>query len=422
MRLPRGRLEGTLRVPGSKSVTNRALVAAALAAGRSEIAAPLDSDDTRVLAAALVRLGATIAPGPNAWQVAGPLSGSGREEAVLDIGPAGTPARFLLALLPALPGRFVLDGSPRMRERPMGPLVEALRARGARIEPLGAEGFLPVRIEGGTLTGGEVSIRADVSSQFVSALLLVSPVVAGGLSVRTEGRPVSGAYVELTRRVLASFAPEGAYRPARFVVPGDDSAACFPIAGALVSGGRVRLEGLDPQSPQPDAVFRRWAVEAGGDLRWEGKGEDTVLVVQGRGAGSAGSVDAVDADVDPAPDAALPLAALLAFSRGTSRLRGAARLRAKESDRLSAALDLLERSGAAARAEGTADDPTLAIEGPRGRPRRAGFVAMDDHRVAMTAAVLALTLPEGCTLDTPEVVSKSYPRFWDDWTGLVARR
>ena len=246
--------------------------------------------------------------------------------------------------------------------------------------------------------------------------------MAGGLSVRTEGRPVSGAYVELTRRVLAAFAPEGAYRPARFIVPGDDSAACFPIAGALVSGGRVRLEGLDPQSPQPDAVFRRWAVEAGGGLGWEGKDEGAILVVEGRGAGAAGAMNAVDADVDPAPDAALPLAALLAFSRGTSRLRGVARLRAKESNRLSAALELLERSGAVARAEGPAGDPSLVIEGPGGCPRRAGFAASDDHRVAMTAAVLALTLPEGCTLDRPEVVSKSYPRFWDDWADLVAPR
>lgn len=419
MRLPHGRLDGTIRVPGSKSVTNRALVAAALAGGRSEIVAPLESDDTRVLAAVLVRLGATISRGRDAWEVTGPLRGSGREELVLDIGPAGTPARFLLALLPALPGRFVLDGSARMRERPMGPLVEALRARGARIEPLGAEGFLPLRIEGGTLTGGEIPIRADVSSQFVSALLLASPVVAGGLSVRTEGHPVSGAYVELTRLVLAAFAPEGDYRPARFVVPGDDSAACFPIAGALLSGGCVRLEGLDPESFQPDAVFRRWAVEAGGGLRWEGRGEESVLVVEGGACGAAG---AVDADVDPAPDAALPLAALLAFARGTSRLRGVARLREKESDRLRAALDLLDRAGAVARTEGPAGVPSLVIEGLAGRPRRADFSAADDHRVAMAAAVLALTLPAGCTIDTPDVVSKSYPRFWDDWTALVAPR
>lgn len=419
MRLPRGRLGGTLRIPGSKSVTNRALVAAALATGPSQIVGPLDADDTRVLSGLLVRLGATIVAGRNSWEVTGPLSGSERDEEVFDVGPAGTPARFLLALLPALPGRFVLDGSPRMRERPMGPLVEALRSRGARIEALAAEGFLPLRIEGATLTGGEVSIRADVSSQFVSALLLASPLVAGGLSVRTEGRAASGAYVDLTRRVLEVFAPAGVYRPARFVVPGDDSAACFPIAGALVSGGLVRLEGLEQESLQPDAVFRRWATEAGGGLRWEGKGESAVLVVEGR---DAGAVEAVDADVDSAPDAALPLAALEAFSRGTSRLRGVSRLRAKESDRLRAALDLLERSGAAARTEGPEGDPVLLIDGPSGLPRRADFAASDDHRVAMAAAVLALTLPEGCTLDSPEVVTKSYPRFWDDWADLIASR
>lgn len=419
MRLPRGRLAGTLRIPGSKSVTNRALVAAALATGPSQIVGPLDADDTRVLSGLLVRLGAKIVAGRDSWEVVGPLSGSGRDEVAFDVGPAGTPARFLLALLPALPGRFVLDGSPRMRDRPMGPLVEALRGRGARIEALGTEGFLPLRIEGETLTGGEVSIRADVSSQFVSALLLASPLVAGGLSVRTEGRAVSGSYVGLTRRVLEAFAPDGTYRPARFVVPGDDSAACFPIAGALVSGGFVRLEGLEPDSLQPDAIFRRWATEAGGDLRWEGTGDSAVLVVEGR---DTGAVEAVDADVDSAPDAALPLAVLQAFSRGTSRLRGVSRLKAKESDRLRAALDLLERSGAAARTEGPEGDPALVVHGPAGSPRRADFAASDDHRVAMAAAVLALTLPEGCTLDAPEVVSKSYPRFWDDWAALLAPR
>jgi len=320
VRLPRGRLGGTLRVPGSKSFTNRALLAAALAPGPSEIVAPLDADDTRVLAGVLGRLGATVVPGNRSWEVTGPLSGAAGGETVIDVGPAGTPARFLLALLPALPGRFVLDGSPRMRERPMGPLVEALRSRGARIEALGAEGFLPLRIEGGTLTGGDVAIRADVSSQFVSALLLVSPLVPGGLCVRTEGRTVSGAYVDLTRLVLEAFAPGGAYRPARFVVPGDDSAACFPIAGAAFSGGRVRLEGLDPDSAQPDAAFRSWAREAGGRVEWEGEGEGAVLGVEG------GPVRPVEADVDAAPDAALPLAALLAFAGGTSRLGGVSRL------------------------------------------------------------------------------------------------
>lgn len=413
MRLPRGRLEGTVRVPGSKSLTNRALLSAALAPGRSEIVAPLDSDDTRALARALARLGAKVSFGSGSWEVAGPLRAPAGEEVVLDVGPAGTPARFLLALLAALPGRFVLDGSPRMRERPMGPLADALRSRGARVEAIEREGFLPLRILGGSLAPGEVSVRADVSSQFVSALLLVSPIVPGGLTVRTEGRPVSGAYVELTRRVLDVFAPDGVYRAARYVVPGDDSAACFPIAGAVASGGAVRLLGLDRGSPQPDAVFRRWAVEAGGRLGWEEGAEGPVLVVEGGEAGP------VDADVDAAPDAALPLAALVAFARGTSRLRGVSRLVEKESDRLSAALDLLGRAGAECRVESVGESPVLVVDGEAGRRRRADFHAWDDHRVAMSAAVLSLTLPDGSTLDAPGVVSKSYPAFWRDWASLL---
>lgn len=416
MRLPSGRLAGRVRIPGSKSLTNRALVAAALAPGRSELVDPLDCDDTRVLSEALGRLGATVRRGARSWTVEGPLTGAPDGERTIDVGPAGTPARFLLALLAALPGRFVLDGSPRMRERPMRPLVEALVSRGARIEPLGREGFLPLRIEGGTLSGGAASIRSDVSSQFVSALLLVSPAVAGGLDVRTEGRAASGAYVELTRRVLDVFAPEGRPTPARYVVPADDSAACFPIAGALVSRGRVELEGLDPASAQPDAVFRQWAATAGGTLRWEGTGEGALLVVEGSARRG------VEADVDPAPDAALPLVALVAFAGGASRLRGVARLREKESDRLTAAEDLLARAGASSRGETEAGGETLLVDGPSGKPIRADFRAWGDHRVAMAAAVLALSLPPGSTLDDPGVVSKSYPAFWSDWSSLVPTR
>ncbi|MHB1046069.1 MAG: 3-phosphoshikimate 1-carboxyvinyltransferase [Thermoanaerobaculia bacterium] len=416
MRLPAGRLSGSVRIPGSKSLTNRALVAASLAPGRSELVGPLDCDDTRVLAEALGSLGATVRRGARSWFVEGPLVGAPGGERTIDVGPAGTPARFLLALLSALPGTFVLDGSPRMRERPMGPLVEALVSRGARIEPLGRDGFLPLRIEGGTLSGGAASIRSDVSSQFVSALLLASPAVAGGLDVREEGRAASGAYVELTRRVLAVFAPEGRPRPARYVVPADDSAACFPIAGALVSRGRVALEGLDPASAQPDAVFREWAAAVGGTLRWEGSGEAAVLVVEG--AARRG----VEADVDPAPDAALPLAALVAFAGGASWLRGVARLREKESDRLAAAADLLAQSGARADIETEDGEERLLVDGPLGRPVRADFRAAGDHRVAMAAAVLALVLPDGSTLDDPGVVSKSYPAFWSDWGSLVSPR
>jgi 3-phosphoshikimate 1-carboxyvinyltransferase len=423
--LPSGRLEGTVRVPGSKSITNRALLVAALAPGTSVLVNPLESTDTAVLADILGRLGARVDRSGPHWTVEGPLRGL-PEGAALNVGDAGTPARFLAALLSTLPGTYVLDGSSRMRERPMGPLVDALRSLGARIEALSGEGFLPLRIHGGTLGGGRVAIRGDVSSQFLSALLLVSPLVPGGIALDIRGPAVSAAYRELTKRTIAAFsgAPGAGYRSCRYRVPGDDSAACLPIAGALVSGGRVALSCLDRDSLQPDAVFRGWAAEAGGILTWqndyEGDEGDGVLEVAGPPAG-ARALRPVVADVDPAPDAALPLAALVAFAPGRSVLSGVVRLREKESDRLAAALDLLARAGASARVEG-GEAPRLVIEGAAGRPRAASFLSHGDHRVAMAAAVLALALPGDCTLDDPTVVAKSWPGFFSAWNALGAGR
>ncbi len=407
--LPAGPLVGRVRVPGSKSLTNRALVAAALLPGESRLGHPLDADDTRTLARCLTLLGARVAQEPGGWRVRGPLRPPAGE-VHLDVGPAGTPARFLLAVCAALPGAYVLDGSERMRLRPMGPLVEALRALGAWIEPLGRDGFLPLRIHGRRLRGGSVPIRGDVSSQFVSALLLASPLFEGGLAPAVAGPLSSAAYVTLTRQVAAAFASG----PADWDVPGDDSAACFPIAGAVASRGRVTIEGLHPQSAQPDAVFRSWAAQAGGRLSWVGSD----LVVD---ASSTSRPLPVAADVDPAPDAALPLVSMLAFARGTSRVRGVARLAEKESDRLAAALDLLASAGARAGVE-AGERPALSIDGDAGVPRAAAFRAHDDHRVAMAAAVLALSLPAGSTIDAPDVVGKSYPRFFDDWSSLTGGR
>jgi 3-phosphoshikimate 1-carboxyvinyltransferase len=421
--LPRGRLAGSLRIPGSKSLTNRALVASALADGESELLNPLDSTDTRALAAALRQLGAEIFEEGAGWRVRGPLRprGDAAPELAIDVGDAGTPARFLAALLPAIPGRYVLDGTPRLRERPMNPLFEAIRTLGGDVTCLARDGFLPAAIRGGSLRGGRVRIRGDVSSQFLSALMLVSPLVPGGIQLDVEGPLSSASYLALTKCVLDGFrvSPGRGYRPARFRVSGDDSAACFPIAGALVSGGRVTLRGLARDSEQPDAAFRAWASAAGGSLEWESEpdGEES-LTIAGPGGGACALLP-VDTDVDAAPDAALPLAALVAFARGTSRVTGVARLREKESDRLAAALDLLRRAGAVAREERDRHGPVLVVDGPTGRPRAAAFAAHGDHRVAMTAAVFALALPAGSTLDDPGVVSKSWPGFWESWEALL---
>lgn len=421
--LPAGRLGGTLRVPGSKSVTNRALLAAACADGESTLLNPLDSSDTRALAAALGRLGAEIATEGASWRVRGPVHprGDAEQELTIDVGDAGTPARFLAPLLAAVPGRYVLDGSARMRQRPMGPLFEALRDLSGDVRCLAEEGFLPAAIRGGTLRGGRIGIRGDVSSQFLSALMLASPLVPVGIELSVEGPVSSAAYLTLTRRVLGAFGgrPGAGYRPARFAVPGDDSAACFPIAGALVSAGTVTLLGLSRVPEQPDAVFRAWAEEAGGRLSWSGEGDGAALVVDGRHLGGARALRPLSVDVDAAPDAALPLASLLAFASGTSVLSGTRRLREKESDRLSAALDVLSRAGSTVREEVSETGPRLVIDGAAGAPRRADFAAHGDHRVAMAAAVLALALPPGSTLDQPGAVSKSYPGFFEEWARLA---
>jgi 3-phosphoshikimate 1-carboxyvinyltransferase len=419
-----GRLSGMVRAPGSKSVTNRALLAAACANGESVLLNPLESSDTRALAAALRSLGAEILLEGVGWRVRGPLRprGDSASELLIDVGDAGTPARFLSALLASVPGRFVLDGSPRMRGRPMSALFEAIRTLGGEIRCLGREGFLPAAIRGGTLRGGRVSIRGDVSSQFLSALQLVSPLVPGGVTLDVTGPIVSGAYIALTRRVLEDFhaGPGCGYRASRYRVPGDDSAACFPIAGALVSGGRVTVRGLRRDSEQPDAAFRPWAAEAGGTLSWEtGADGEESLTVTGPSGGARG-LRPMDVDVDAAPDAALPLAAVLAFADGDSTLTGVSRLREKESDRLAAAVDLLTRAGASARVGKDAGGaPALSISGRGGVPRAGAFAAHADHRVAMSAAVLALELPAGSTLDDPACVGKSWPGFWDAWNPLV---
>lgn len=404
--LPTGRLCGTVRIPGSKSYTNRALVAASLSSQPWVLHNPLDSDDTRTLARALSLLGAEVSLQEGAWKVDGPLRPtSGPDPVVLEIGPAGTPARFLLAVCSALRGLFVLDGSPRMRQRPMGDLTAALRQLGADIEAIDREGFLPLRIRGRELSGGTVRIDGSVSSQFISALLLIQPLLKTQLEIEVLGKPVSGAYVDMTRETLEEFATGSGH----YEVPGDDSGACFFMAGAAVSEGSVRLEGLRRRSIQPDAVFRSWVEQAGARVFWSDG-----LVVEGP---KVADLRAIRTNVDGAPDAALPLAALLAFAGGNSRLDGTRRLREKESDRLEAARDLLARISTPA---ATGDDGGfLEIQGWPGTRPAATFDAHDDHRVAMSAAVLALRGDGGSTLTGSESVSKSFPQFFELWESLV---
>jgi 3-phosphoshikimate 1-carboxyvinyltransferase len=416
---PAAMLRGRVRVPSSKSATNRALVAAALTSSPVEILDPLESDDTAALARCLSSMGASIAPTRTGVRVAGPLEGYSAREIVLDAADSGTAARFLAAVASVVPGRFLLTGSARLRERPMQELVDALRRAGARISSRGAEGFLPLSIEGRPFQSSEIAVDGSRSSQFVSAILLAGLAVEGGLTVRVTGTPVSAPYVAMTLETLRELGHEtrsgatlsvrrGARVAARYQVPGDYSSA-IPLAAAVgAASGRVTLAGLRADSGDADAAALPVLERMGVSFL---AGDDGLEALAERRAPAN-----VDVAAGRFPDAVPALAALAAFAEGASRFSGIAHLRLKESDRIAALAELLRAAGAETREEADA----LTVVGPaRGNEARV-LPTFRDHRMAMAAAILALRLP-GILIEDPDCVAKSYPRFFRDLEELGVR-
>ena len=417
---PARSLRGTVRVPPSKSATNRALLVAALTEAPVEIVGPLESEDTLSLRRCLEAMGATIAPTAGGLRVSGPLRGAPGIETALDAGDSGTAARFLAAAAATTPGRFLLSGSPRLCERPVGELVAALREAGARIEYRGREGCLPLAIDGGGLRSEEIAVDASRSSQFVSALLLCAVAVEGGLRVRAAGRVASGPYIATTLEVLRDFGHEadsgplfgarrGSRTPERYTVPGDYSSA-VPLAAAVgATGGEVALSGLRWPSADADAGALP-VLEKMGVAIAAGPGGLTV---------SAGcGVRPVSAEATDFPDAVPALAALAMLAPGESVFSGVGHLRLKESDRLASLVALATAVGARA----VASEGALAITGPA-RPPAGGVARVEtfrDHRIAMAAGLLSLRLP-GLLIEDPDCVAKSYPRFFRDLDALVLR-
>ncbi len=418
---PAKELRGRLRVPSSKSATNRALLLAALTAEPVEIARPLESDDTEALARCLTAMGADIRKTPDGLRVSGPLRGDRRSEVALDAGESGTAARFLTAAAAVTPGRFRLGGSPRLQRRPIGELVNALRAAGARIGYGANEGCLPLEIDGGPLASDEVAVDASRSSQFLSALLLSGIAVEGGLRVRATGAVASSPYVATTLEVLREFGHtvevaetiavrRGEGLAGRYEVPGDYSSA-VPLAAAVVAaGGEVALEGLRWPSGDADAGALP-VLEAMGLAR---EREGGALRLRGDRAAPR----PVSATAASFPDAVPSLAALAMLARGRSVFSGVGHLRLKESDRLVSLAALAEAVGA--RAEPAEDE--LAIEGIGDAAPRPLVLAATfrDHRIAMAAGIVAMRIP-GVLVEDPDCVAKSYPGFFRDLEALVRR-
>lgn len=413
----KGTVDGDFLATPSKSATHRALVAAAVADGLSEIRQPLDADDTRRTLAGLRGLGVLVDERKDAWLVhgaAGALPGGGS----IDLGASGTSARFLTALATLGRQPTALDGSARLRERPMDELIVALSALGANVDASGGA-RIPLRAGGSPVRGGSVVLSGARSSQFASALLLVAPAFEQGLRLHIVPPRVSFSYVRMTVEVLESFgvsvATEGEatfvvtpqrLRPAVVGIEGDYSSASYLFAAAAILGGRVCVRGLKAASAQPDARFLD-------DLRRLGcrvESEGGRVVVEG-----SHDLPAFAWNLEDAPDLAPTAAVLSLFAKGPCALSGLRHLALKESDRLAALQDNLHRLGARSKVE----DGTLSIAPPaRGALQGGAIRAHGDHRIAMAFAVAGLAIP-GVTIDDPGVVQKSYPRFWDDLGALV---
>jgi len=405
-------LDVTLQAPPSKSVTHRALVAASLAQGPSSIRNALAADDSAVTREGLRALGVEIRQQHEQLCVAGSgglVPGGGR----LELEDSGTSLRLLSAV--ACMGRRIseLDGSARLRERPVEELASALRALGAHFD----SSSWPLRVGGAAIAGGELSLPASRSSQFASALMMIAPGLAEGLHLELIPPVVSAPYVELTARVMNDFGAkverEGEYlwhvRPGLmqgrdFRVEGDHSSASYFLAAAALCGGRVRVDGLDPASTQPDARLGSLLESLGCVLE---RGADWVQV---RGNGS---IPAFQVDLAEAPDLAPTVVVLALFAEGPCRVEGLSHLPYKESDRLTLLAENLQRLGRAAHVEGGA----MLIGGETSRLRGAEIVTAADHRMAMAFALAGLRL-EGMQIPQPDSVDKSNPAFWNQWSRL----
>lgn len=417
-----GRVHGRLRLPGSKSITQRHFNLALLYRQPLEVRRPLLSEDTLHYLEGLEAAGFRVTR--KGLDVALEPGKAPAGEIPVFCGAGGTMFRFLTAALTAAPGTYLLDGIPRLRERPIAQLVDALRQLGARIDYLGQEGFAPLRLHGGSLRGGRAVLDAGISSQFLSAMLMAA-LAAGEPSEIAVAALTSEPYVDLTLDAIAAFggrveAAEGVYQvwpgrrgaaPAEIQVEPDYSAVGYPAAAAALTGGEVFLEDLAPGSRQGDRGFVDLLAAMGATLTWEDGGV--------RVAGPPGGVlYAVEADLEAMPDQVPTLAALAPFARGTTVIRNVPNLRVKESDRLAAMTSELRRAGAEVEelADGLIIPGIWAEKAPPEDP--VTVQTWGDHRIAMAMALVGLRRP-GLSVADPAVVGKSYPDFWRDLESLL---
>ena len=400
-----------VRPPGSKSLTNRALIVSSLAEGRCKLTGALDCDDTRVMVESLQRLGFVIEHNTETSTIliegeGGRIPKSGLE---LFVGNSGTSLRFLTALVTLGHGTYRLDGVPRMRERPVADLLAALNRLGTDVRSEANNGCPPVIVHADEFEGGFTEVRGDISSQFLSAMLMVLPYAARASTVEVHGTLVSTPYISMTMGVMEFFGVtisnhnfrqfnvgRGRYRPRNYAIEPDASSASYWFAAAGVTGGSIIVDGIGNSSAQGDMAFLEILEHMGCRV------ERGVLNTTVHG----GPLRGVDVDMNAISDTVMTLAVLALFADGYTRIRNVAHIRHKETDRLAAVATELRKLGATVN-----EYPDGLLIVPPDKITPATIATYDDHRMAMAFSLVGLKVP-GVVIENPGCVAKTYPGYW----------
>ena len=420
---------GNIRVPGSKSLTNRAVICAALASGRSTLTGVLHSEDTTVMVEAWRKLGLKIDWDQDRCELA--IDGcSGQppiNHADLFIANSGTSIRFLTAALAATHGHYLLDGVPRMRRRPIGDLIRGLRAWGASLESQNAEfpECPPVLMNAMGLEGGLATVRGDVSSQFLSGMLMAAPYCRQDVQIDVEGELVSKPYVDMTLAVMRDFGVQSSesqsakvsyridaptmYQACCYSIEPDASAASYFWAAAAITGGKVRVEGLGTDALQGDVGFVKVLEQMGAQVT-QGRNHHGEPWIEVAGRAERG----IDVNMSDISDTVQTLAAVALFAKGPTRVRGVAHNRHKETDRIGDLITEIRRLGG----EAQEHEDGLTIY-PR-QLRGCQIETYRDHRMAMSFSLVAMMIP-GCLVLDPCCTEKTYPKYFEDLGRLIGQ-
>lgn len=412
-----GPVDARIRIPGSKSLSNRAILIAALANGESELSGLLNSDDTKYMIEAWRSLGTTIDVRGDTLRVTGCGGSLRSSDKEIYIENAGTAARFLTATLTLGTGTYVLTGNERMKERPIHDLLSALRQLGAQVKDIRQTGCPPVEILGTGLDGGVVTIPGEKSSQYISAIMLTAPYAKRDIKIQIEGELVSRTYVDMTMKIMREFGAicdwDGdqrvvitsghPYQAKHYAIEGDASSASYFFGMAAITRGRIKVLGVSPESTQGDLGLVNILEQMGCEAAWDSEG----VTIIGR------PLKAVTVDMNTMSDVAPTLAVIALFAEGTTEIHNVGNIRIKECDRIQAIVSELRKLGAKV----TEWEDGFSVTGG-GRYAGTSLETYEDHRMAMSLSMAGLNVP-GVTIINPDCVSKTFPDFFDYFLPII---